>query len=59
MVALILLWPVVRRLLPCTAVVPVLAEAAHEIEESHPQHGLTDSVSVETNKRAHWDGPGM
>jgi hypothetical protein len=39
--------------------VPVLAETAEAIEESHHQHGLTDSVSVETNKRAHREGPGM
>ena len=46
-VALILLWPVVRKLLPRKAVPEVLAEAAHEIEESHHQHGLTTAVSVE------------
>ncbi|MFP5369783.1 MAG: tripartite tricarboxylate transporter permease, partial [Actinomycetes bacterium] len=46
-VALILLYPLVRRLLPRKAVVPVLAEAVHEIEEAHHHHGLTDAVSVE------------
>jgi putative tricarboxylic transport membrane protein len=46
-VALVLLWPLVRRLLPKKAIVPVLAEAAHEIEEAHQHHGLTDAVSVE------------
>jgi putative tricarboxylic transport membrane protein len=46
-VALILLWPLVRRFLPRRAVVPVLAEAAHEIEEAHHHHGLTNAVSVE------------
>src|SRR5688500_14049163 len=47
-VALILLWPVVRRLLPRKAVaVPVLSEAVHEIEEAHHHTGLTDSISVE------------
>jgi hypothetical protein len=30
-----------------TTAVPVLAEAAHEIEEAHHQHGLTTAVSVE------------
>jgi putative tricarboxylic transport membrane protein len=46
-VALILLFPLVRRLLPRKAVVPVLAEAAHEIEEAHHHVGLTEAVSVE------------
>jgi putative tricarboxylic transport membrane protein len=46
-VALLLLWPLVRRVLPRRTVVPVLAEAAHEIEEAHHQHGLTTAVSVE------------
>jgi putative tricarboxylic transport membrane protein len=46
-VALILLWPLVRLLLPRRAVVPVLAEAVHEIEEAHSHHGLTHAVSVE------------
>ena len=46
-VALILLFPLIRRLLPAKPLVPVVSEAAHEIEEAHHQHGLTDSVSVE------------
>ena len=46
-VGLVLLWPIVRKLLPRKAVPEVLAEAAHEIEESHHQHGLTSAVSVE------------
>ncbi|SNR30695.1 tripartite tricarboxylate transporter permease [Blastococcus mobilis] len=46
-VALVLLWPLVRRFLPRKAAVPVLADAVHEIEEAHHHHGLTDSVSVE------------
>jgi putative tricarboxylic transport membrane protein len=46
-VALILLFPVIRRLLPRKTAVPVLSEAAHEIEEAHHHHGLTDAVSVE------------
>jgi putative tricarboxylic transport membrane protein len=46
-VALILLWPLVRRLLPRKVAPAVLAEAAHEIEEAHHQHGLTSAVSVE------------
>jgi putative tricarboxylic transport membrane protein len=57
--ALLLLAPLVRKLLPRRATVPVLADAVHEIEEAHHQHGLTDSVSVESNKQAHRDGPGM
>jgi putative tricarboxylic transport membrane protein len=46
-VALILLWPVVRRFLPRKAIPSVLEEAAHEVEEAHHHHGLTSSVSVE------------
>jgi putative tricarboxylic transport membrane protein len=46
-VALILLWPLVRRLLPRKATETVLAEAAHEIEEAHQHTGLTNAVSVE------------
>jgi putative tricarboxylic transport membrane protein len=51
-VALVLLWPLVRRLLPRKAVVPVLAEAAHEVEEAHHHHGLTTAVSVERHTAA-------
>ncbi len=46
-VALILLYPLVRRLLPRKVVVPVLTDAAHEIKAAHHHHGLTDAVSVE------------
>jgi putative tricarboxylic transport membrane protein len=46
-VALILLYPLIRRVLPRKAVVPLLAEATHEIEEAHHHHGLTHAVSVE------------
>jgi putative tricarboxylic transport membrane protein len=46
-VALILLFPLIRRLLPRRAGVPLISEAAHEVEESHHQHGLTSAVSVE------------
>ena len=47
-VALILLWPLVRRVLPRKAVaVPVLSEAVHEIEEAHHHSGLTNAISVE------------
>jgi putative tricarboxylic transport membrane protein len=46
-VALILLWPVVRRLLPRKVAPAVLTEAAHEIEEAHQHTGLTTAVSVE------------
>jgi putative tricarboxylic transport membrane protein len=56
-VALILLWPVVRRLLPRKATVPVLAEAAHEIEEAHHHTGLTDAVSVERHARRDGEPP--
>jgi putative tricarboxylic transport membrane protein len=45
-VALILLWPLVRRLLPRTATVPVLDEAVHQIEDAHHHSGLTTAVSV-------------
>jgi putative tricarboxylic transport membrane protein len=47
-VALVLLWPVVSRLLSRKAVhVPVVDEALHEIEEAHAHHGTTDAISVE------------
>jgi putative tricarboxylic transport membrane protein len=46
-VALILLYPLIRRLLPRKVGVPLLVEAAHEVEEAHHHHGLTTSVSVE------------
>jgi putative tricarboxylic transport membrane protein len=45
--ALLLLAPLVRRLLPRKAGIPLLAEAVHEVEEAHHHHGLTDAVSVE------------
>ena len=44
---LLLLAPLVAKLLPARVKVPVLAEAAHEIEEAHDHHGLTDAVSAE------------
>jgi len=63
-VALILLFPLIRRLLPSKAAVPVLTETAHEIEEAHHQHGLTTAVSVEQHvapsaprDRGQGDGP--
>jgi putative tricarboxylic transport membrane protein len=49
-VALVLLWPLVRLALPRKVAVPVLTEAAHEIEESHHQHGMTTAVSVERHR---------
>jgi putative tricarboxylic transport membrane protein len=49
-VALILLFPVVNRLLPKKAAPAVLAEAVHEIEESHHLHGTTEAVSVEARE---------
>ena len=59
-VALILLWPLARRVLPRKALVPVLDEAVHEIEEAHHHHGMTTAVSVEqhvptSRSRAHGD----
>ncbi len=54
-IALVLLWPLAHRFLPRKAVVPVLADAVHELEEAHHHHGLTDAVSVEGRERA---GPG-
>ncbi|ADB76213.1 tripartite tricarboxylate transporter permease [Geodermatophilus obscurus] len=51
-VALVLLWPVVRLLLPKKGVhVPVLDEAVHEIEEAHHHHGTTDAISVEARAK--------
>ncbi|MCV2488152.1 tripartite tricarboxylate transporter permease [Geodermatophilus sp. YIM 151500] len=50
-VALVLLWPLVRLALPRRATVPVLGEAVHEIEEAHHHTGLTESVSVERHTR--------
>jgi putative tricarboxylic transport membrane protein len=52
-VALILLWPLVRRILPRKAVPSVLEEAAHEVEEAHQHHGLTSAVSVERHTGDH------
>jgi putative tricarboxylic transport membrane protein len=50
-VALILLFPVIRRFLPAKPLVPVLSEAAHEIEEAHQHHGLTTAVSSEHHRK--------
>ncbi|HEX2072319.1 MAG TPA: tripartite tricarboxylate transporter permease [Geodermatophilus sp.] len=44
-VLLVLLWPLVRRLLPRRAEVPVLSEVVHEIEEAHHPH---EEVPAET-----------
>jgi putative tricarboxylic transport membrane protein len=52
-VALVLLWPVVRKLLPRKVAPAVLTEAAHEIEEAHHHHGLTTAVSVERHPGDH------
>ena len=46
------------RFLPRKALPGVLEEPAHDIEESHHQHGLTDAVSVETHDLAPVDGSG-
>jgi putative tricarboxylic transport membrane protein len=54
-VALILLWPLVRRLLPRKATETVLAEAAHEIEEAHHHTGLTNAISCERPARRKFD----
>src|SRR3712207_9590487 len=50
-VALILLFPLIRRVLPKKAHVPVLDEAVHEIEEAHHHHGTTEAVSVEARAK--------
>ena len=50
-VALILLFPLVRRVLPKKAHVPVLDEAVHEIEEAHHHHGTTEAISVEARAK--------
>ena len=52
-VALILLFPLIRGLLPRKVAPAVLAEAAHEIEEAHQHHGLTTAVSVERHPGDH------
>ena len=54
-VALILLFPLVRRLLPRTATVPVLSETVHEIEEAHHHTGLTNAISVERQVKQKFD----
>ncbi|WP_369133121.1 tripartite tricarboxylate transporter permease [Modestobacter sp. I12A-02662] len=46
-VALILLFPLVKRLLPKKAAPAVLTEVVHDIEEAHHHHGLTSAISVE------------
>jgi putative tricarboxylic transport membrane protein len=46
-IALILLWPIVRRFLPRRAIPGVLEETVHDIEDAHQHHGLTTAVSVE------------
>jgi putative tricarboxylic transport membrane protein len=46
-VALILLWPLVRKLLPRRTPIPgVFEEAAHDIEEAHHHTGMTTAVSA-------------
>jgi putative tricarboxylic transport membrane protein len=55
-VALILLWPVVRRLLPRRAVeLPVISETVHEIEEAHHHTGVTNAISVERQAKRKFD----
>jgi putative tricarboxylic transport membrane protein len=56
-VALILLFPLIKRLLPKKVAPAVLAEAVHDIEEAHHHHGLTEAVSVETRTTRSKDGP--
>jgi putative tricarboxylic transport membrane protein len=55
-VALILLFPVVKRLLPKKAAPAVLTEAVHEVEEAHHHHGLTEAVSVEGHRKPPSEG---
>ena len=50
-VAALLLFPLIRRVLPKKGRSSILAEATHEIDEAHHQHGTTDAVSVESRKR--------
>ena len=54
-VALLLLWPVLRRFLPRRTVPGVFEEAAHEIEEAHEHTGLTSAVSVERQVKQGFD----
>ena len=56
-VLLVLLWPLVRRVLPRRRLhLPVLDDAVHELTDAHHQHGTTDSVSVETRARRNPQG---
>jgi putative tricarboxylic transport membrane protein len=52
-VALILLFPLIRRFIPRKAVPSVLEEAAHDIEEAHQHTGLTTAVSVARHPEKH------
>jgi putative tricarboxylic transport membrane protein len=54
----VLLFPLVRRVLPKKAHVPVLDEAVHEIEEAHHHHGTTEAVSVEARRPGDRGEPG-
>src|SRR5688500_9193455 len=56
-VALVVLWPLVRRFVPRKAIPGILEEAAHEVEESHAHHGLTSAVSVERHVGRDGDRP--
>ncbi|MGY1827102.1 MULTISPECIES: tripartite tricarboxylate transporter permease [unclassified Blastococcus] len=56
-VVLILTWPLVRRLLPQKATVPLFSDAVHEIDEAHGHHGLTTAVSVPRERHGD-DDPG-
>jgi putative tricarboxylic transport membrane protein len=56
LVALILLWPLVRRVLPGKVTeVPVISETVHEIEEAHHHTGLTNAISVERQVKRKFD----
>src|ERR671933_816415 len=57
-VVLVLLFPLVRRVLPKQAHVPVLDEAADEIAEAHHHHGTSDAVSVEARRPGDRGEPG-
>ncbi len=59
-IALVLLFPLLRRLLPRKAHVPVLDEVVHEVEEAHAHHGATTAVAVERRvPRRTYRGPAL
>ena len=56
-VALILLTPLVKRVLPKKAAPALLTEAVEEIQEAHHHVGTTEAVSVEAHPRTDRDRP--